>query len=181
MKLPSVSGLGKSVASTKGVYSHRHQARVVDKVIFDIPESRPDVPSPHPLIIRACAHGGKYGWLARLVTRVANNVSITEIHSQNFAATQVLQLHKASYTSCALAYEVFPENAERWRFACREVKGHVRNKIYFCMHVIGRWLSIPVHRRVRAYEKVTCIFHVPHIPPCIIHDYTKSYKMIIWL
>ena len=22
------------------------------------------LPSPHPLIIRACAHGGKYGWLA---------------------------------------------------------------------------------------------------------------------
>ena len=32
-------------------------------------------PSPHPLIIRACAHGGKYGWwLARLVCNTARSL-----------------------------------------------------------------------------------------------------------
>ena len=34
------------------------------------PDRNPgDIPSPHPLIIRACAHWEKYGWLARLLQR----------------------------------------------------------------------------------------------------------------
>ena len=86
-------------------YTRTQASARVKVVSCDLTFQRETGPSsPHPLIIRACAHGGKYGWLGRAARGVVNFVDNTRTQLQGGPAyaSHCIKFH------CALCSGIYP-------------------------------------------------------------------------